>query len=147
MNVYVDIPSALIAITPGSMIQGQGVMFWRMDANGQLGYDYLADWDDAVVPAGYERDVIIEASLTVDPVGTDSFEFAITVAGVALEPSAIVDIATQQDAATVIVVSEAIIDVSVAPKISVAVRNIDGTSDLEIIHLGYTLRGGALASG
>lgn len=127
-DTWVDIPIAIggaAAMVPG------GNLFWRQDGNGHLKYDYLADWPTTVVPAGYTRTVRLLGVVTIDP-GNVTWEFAFTIAGVIQLPTYVVDSASTTDALSVSIVSGDPIDVSVAPPVSMSVRNLTNDDDLPL---------------
>ena len=140
VDTWTDIPLAIAA----DMIQSPAVLFWRMDANGQVGYDYAADWPDAVVPAGYTRSVALTAVIGLDPNG-DTWEFAFAIDGVVQEPTELIETAGQTDAVTVTLVAGQGIDVSLAPRVSVQVKNNSNAGDLALLSFAYRANGGVLA--
>lgn len=136
INTWVDIPQAIAV----DMVQG-GSLFWRMDANGQLVYDYAADWPTIVVPPGHIRQVTLLGVVDIDPNG-DTFEFAFTIGGVIQEPVFTVETASQTDAITVTVISGDPVDVSAAPPVSMSVRNTDNANDLSMNLISLRTSGG-----
>jgi len=140
IGTWVDIPVAVGV----DMVQSPAVLFWRMDANGHLFYNYTADWSTTTVPAGLIRAVTLTAVIGLDPNG-DTWEFAFTVAGVIQEPVEIVETAGQTDAVTLTLIAGQGIEPFVAPPVSVQVRNMDTASDLTLLSFAYNVRGGPLA--
>lgn len=141
VDTWVDIN---LALGVPIMLQSSASLFWRMDANGQVFYNYAADWPTTVVPPGYERTVRAQAALTIDP-NNDSFEFAIAFDGVPHAPFTGVDTANSTDEISLFVISNSIIDVSLAPPVSVQVKNTDDSTDLILNSFAMLTTGGALA--
>jgi len=139
-DTWVDIPTG---IGGAQMVQGDA-LFWRMDANGQLGYDYAADWPTVTVPAGYTRQATLLGVVNIDPNG-DTWEFAFTIGGVIQEPVFTVETSVQTDAVVVAIVSGDPIDVSLAPRVSLSVRNVTSDSDLALNLVSMRASGGPLA--
>ena len=139
-DVWVDIPLAVGV----AMTQSPAVLFWRMDGNGQLFYDYTADWPTTIVPGGYTRSVAMTAVIGLDP-NNNTYEFSFTIAGVTQEPVEVVETASTTDAVTVTLIAGQGIDVSVAPVVSVQVRNIENADDLSLLSFAYRVTGGVLA--
>jgi len=139
VNTWVDIPLAIAA----DMVQAD-VLFWRMDANGQLFYDYLADWPTTVVPPGHTRQVTLLAVVDIDPNG-DTWEFAWTIGGVVQEPVFTIETATATQAIVATILSGDPIDVSVAPPVSLQVQNIDNANDLALNLVSLRATGGPQA--
>jgi hypothetical protein len=141
-GVWTDLPQAIIA-NGGGMLQGALPLFWRMDVNGQLGYDYAADWPTVFVPPGYLRQVILTAVIEVALAsGVELYEFAATEAGVAVPPFVGLDEAQNQDQNLVNLITATSTEVAAADRYSVAVRNVDGTSGLDVLAFGYLTDGG-----
>ena len=141
IDTPVDLP---IAIGGGAaMVLGES-LFWRADANGQLVYDYLADWPTAVVPAGYTRQVTLLGVVEFDPNG-DTWEFAFTIGGVAQAPSYTIETAGQTDSISATIISGDPIDVSAAPPVSMQVINRSGSADLNMSLLSFRTQGSVLA--
>lgn len=140
VDTWVDIPLAIVA----DMVGSPANLFWRMDANGHLGYNYAADWPTVAVPPGYTRAGALLAVIGLDPNG-DTWEFAFTIGGVIQEPTEVVDTATATDAVTVTLIAGQGIDVSVAPPVSVSVRNLSNAGDLDLLSFSYRVTGGVLA--
>ena len=141
VDTWVDIPTAIGG--SAAMVQGDA-LFWRMDANGQLGYDYAADWPTVAVPAGYTRQVTLLGVVNIDPNG-DTWQFAFTIDGVIQEPVFTVETAIQTDAVVVALVSGDPIDVSLAPRVSMSVRNVSNANDLDLNLVSMRATGGPLA--
>jgi len=141
VNTWVDIPQAIGGAA--AMVLG-GALFWRQDANGHLKYDYLADWPTTVVPAGYTRIVRLLGVVTIDP-GNITWEFAFTIGGVIQLPTYVVDSSSTSDALSVSVISGDPIDVSLAPPVSMSVRNLTNADDLPLQLLSMRTTGAALA--
>ena len=141
-DVFSDIPQGIIA-GGGGMLEGDLPLFWRMDANGQLGYDYLADWPTTAVPPGYFRQVKIVAEVEVALGSTvDRYEFATTVAGIPQAPFIGIEEAQNQSENVVYLAASVPIEVGVAPAVSVAVRNEGSSTGLDIIAFGLFTDGG-----
>jgi hypothetical protein len=141
VNTWVDIP---LAIPPADRVQSDS-LFWRMDANGQLGYNYAADWPTVAIPPGYIREVLLLGVVEIDANGL-AFEFAFTIGGVVQLPTYVVDTATSTQRTQVVAVSGDPIDVSVAPKVSMSVRNLDSAADLEVTLFSMRASGGVRAN-
>lgn len=142
VDVWTDIPTALFA-NGGGMNEGLLPLFWRMDVNGHLGYDYAADWPTTVVPPGYLRQVIATAVIEFDLAGSnDIYEFAITEDGVPIQPFIGVEEGSSQSVLTQELTTALSVDVSLAPRISVAVRNTTASTGLDIYAFGYLCEGG-----
>ena len=107
VGTWVDIP---LAIPPADRVQSD-TLFWRMDSNGQLGYNYAADWP-----------VLLIGVAEIDANGL-AYEFAFTIGGVIQLPTYVVDTANTTQRSQVVVVSGDPIDVSAA--VSLAVSNPD----------------------
>lgn len=137
---WVDIPQAIGA----GMVFSPASVFWRMDANGHLIYNYAADWPTVVVPPGYLRAVRFVAVVDFDP-GNDVLQFAMAVAGVPQAPFFTIDAASTALAMTISVVGGQGIDVSAAPPISLQVRNQTNTDSLTVFLMSMSVTGGALA--
>ena len=140
VDVWVDIPQAIVA----AMVGSPASLFWRMDGNGHLGYDYTADWPDTIVPVGYTRSASLLGVIGFDPNG-DTWELAFTIAGVIQEPTETIETAGQTDAVTTTLIAGQGIDVSVAPPVSISVRNRDSAADLSLLSFSYRVTGGVLA--
>lgn len=141
-NVYADIPAALIA-EGATMISGTLPLYWRMDANGHLYYDYPADWPGVTVPAGYLRSVGITALIDVELASaTNVYAFTITLDGVPVGNTIYVDEAQNQDRTLVALETQQALEVGAAPIVSVAVTNTAGGSDLDVLSFGYRCIGG-----
>ena len=140
-GVWVDIPLSISA----DMVASPASLFWRMNANGGLFYNYAADWPTIVVPPGYTRAVRTLGILSFDPLGSIVWQFAVGINGVAQEPFESVETAAQTDAVTVTVVGSDGIDVSLAPVVSIMVRNQTNTDDLPLTAFAYSTQGGVLA--
>lgn len=144
-NVWTDLPTAIIA-NGGGMNQGALPLFWRMDGNGHLGYDYLADWPTTVVPPGYFRQVIVTVVIEVALANsTNLYEFAVTQAGVQLAPFLGIDEAQNQDENLVNIVTATSAEVDLQERFSVSVRNVDAANGLDVLAFGYLTEGGAPA--
>ena len=139
VDTWVDIPLSIAA----DMVQAD-VLFWRKDANGQLFYNYAADWPTIVVPPGMVRQVTLLAVVDIDP-GNATWEFAWTIGGVLQAPVFTVDSSTSTDALTVTILSGDPIDVSLAPPVSLQVRNITSATDLPLNLVSLRATGGPLA--
>ena len=139
INTWVDIPLTIAA----DMVQG-GSLFWRMNANGQLFYDYAADWPTIVVPPGYIRTVTLIGVVDFDPNG-DTWQFAFTIGGVVQAPIFTVETAGQTDAVVTTLVSGDPVDVSLAPPISLQVRNLTTAGDLNLNLVSLRTTGAAQA--
>ena len=139
VNTWVDIPNAI----SGDMVQSD-VLFWRMNANGALFYNYQADWPTAVVPGGYIRQVLLLAAVTVDP-GNEVWEFAWTIGGVIQAPTYVLDSSSTTGALTQTILSGDPVDVSVAPPVSLSVRNLTNANDLPLQLVSLRATGGVLA--
>lgn len=139
VDTWVDIPLAISA----AMVESPAVLFWRMDANGHLVYDYEADWPTITVPPGHIRAARLLAVIGLDP-GTDIWEFAFTLGGAIQEPTWIIDTATATDAITVTLIAGQGVDVSLAPPVSVSVRNLNDASDLTMLAFNMSTTGGPL---
>lgn len=140
IDEWVDIPLALVP----DMVASPANLFWRMDANGQLGYDYQADWPAAVVPAGYVRSVRFVGVVDIDP-DNNVWQFAMALDGVPQEPFFTIDAASTANAMTFTVAAGQGIDVSLAPRVSMMVRNQSNTTDLDLLLFSMATIGGALA--
>lgn len=140
-GTWVDIP---LALPPADRVQSDS-LFWRMNANGQLVYNYAADWPTVAVPAGYTREVLLLGVVELDPNG-DAFEFAFSIGGVIQAPTYVVDTAVSTQAISVTVVSGDPVDVSVAPPVSMSVRNLDNANDLTLNLFSMRAAGGVRAS-
>lgn len=139
VDVWVDIPLAISV----DMVESPASLFWRKDANGQLLYDYAADWPTIVVPPAMTRSVRMAAVLGIDP-DADAWEFAFTIGGVILTPTQTISTATTTHAVTVTLAGSQGIDVSDAPPISVQCRNLSDATDLALLSLSFGTQGGAL---
>jgi len=139
VNTWVDIPLAIAA----DMVQGDA-LFWRMNANGQLFYDYAADWPTTVVPPGYTRQVTLLGVVDLDPDGS-TWEFAFTIGGVIQAPIFTIDTAASTAAIVATILSGDPIDVSIAPPVSLSVRNLTNANDLNLNLISLRATGGALA--
>lgn len=141
IDTPVDIP---IAIGGGAaMVLGEA-LFWRLDANGHLVYDYLGDWPTAVVPAGYTRQVTLLGVVEIDP-NADTWEFAFTIGGVVQLPVYTIDSSVQTDAISITMVSGDPIDVSLAPPVSLQVINRTSANDLTLNLVSMRTQGSILA--
>ena len=141
VDIWVDIPLTIAA----DMVGSPASLFWRMDINGHLGYDYVADWPTTIVPPGYTRAASLLAVVGFDPNG-DTGEFAFAIDGVIQEPVEVVETGQANDAVTVTVIAGQGIDVSVAPRVSVQMRNTSGgTNPLDLLSFSYRVTGGVLA--
>ena len=140
-GTWVDIP---LALPPGDRIQSDS-LFWRTNANGQLVYNYAADWPTVAVPAGYTREVLLLGVVELDPNG-DAFEFAFTIGGVIQAPTYVVDTANTTQRIQVPIISGDPIDVSLAPPVSISVRNLDDASDLDLTLFSMRATGGVRAN-
>ena len=138
INTYVDIPIGMTGMTQGESL------FWRMDANGHLFYNYAADWPTVVVPPGHIRSVWLTGVVDFDPDGS-TWQFAFTIAGVIQPPEFTIETSVQTDAITAVVVADEPIDVSAAPPVSLAARNLSNTNPLNINLVTLRTRGGPLA--
>ncbi len=107
-------------------------------------YDYASDWPTIEVLPGHQRTVRVQAALGIDP-NTDNFQFAVAFAGVPHQPFIDIDTANATSAISVFVASNSLIDVSVAPPVSIQVRNLDDTSGLILNSFAMLTTGGALA--
>jgi hypothetical protein len=141
VNTWVDLP---VALGGAPTMQSGAQLFWRMDANGHLKYDYPADWPTITVPPGTQRISTLYGVIDIDPNGV-TWEFAFTVAGVprtlvyrVIEPS-------QTDALSVAMIDGPAIDVSVAPLVSVSVRNLTNATPLLVRAFSFRAIGGPLA--
>lgn len=137
---WVDIP---VNIVP-DMVQSPASLFWRMDANGHLFYDYAADWPTIVVPPAHTRAVRFLAVIGLDP-NNDSWQFAMALDGVPQLPFITIDAASTTDAIEAIVPLGQGLDVTAAPRVSVRVRNRSTTADLSLSSFGFSTVGGPLA--
>ena len=140
VDVWVDIPQAI----SGDMVPGEGALFWRMDVNGHLAYDYAADWPTIVVPPGHLRNVRFVGEVDIDP-NNNVWQFAMAIAGVPQTPFITVDDASTTDALAVIILAGVLMDVSAAEIVSLQVRNQSNTDDLELNAIEYGVTGGPLA--
>ena len=138
-DVWVDIPSAISA----DMTESPAVLFWRMDTNGHLFYNYAADWPTIDVPPGLIRAVILTAVIGLDP-GGPTWEFAFTIDGVPQEPTELVETSGQTDAVTVTLIAGQGIEPGIAPPVSVSVKNNSNGGDLDLLSFGLNIRGGPL---
>lgn len=138
IDEWVDLPQAI------DMVFSPASVFWRMDANGHLFYDYAADWPTIVVPPGHQRSVRFAAVIDFDP-GNDVRQFAIALDGVPQEPFFTIDAASTANAVTITIAGGQGIDVSAAPVVSVMSRNQTNTDALELNLLSLAITGGALA--
>jgi len=140
-NTWTDIPSAIG--TP-AMVQST-TLFWRMDLNGHLYYDYAADWPGTVAPAGYLRAVTFECAFTADLAGNnDLYEFTFTLDGVPIGPVYQADEASGAEVGRFLIAGE-LLEVNAAPLVSVAVQNTDSAADLDLSAFAYLTRGGPTA--
>lgn len=141
-NVWQDVPQGILA-AGGGMEEGVLPLFWRMDANGHLAYDYTADWPTTIVPPGYERHVGIVAELEVQLASaSDVYEFAVSIDGVQIPPVFSLDEASLQTETWVTFVATTALEVAAAPLVSVSVRNIDGAAALGVVNFGCLASGG-----
>lgn len=141
IDTYVDIPLGIGGAPP--MTQGES-LFWRMDANGQLVYNYAADWPTIVVPPGHIRSVELIGVVDFDPDGS-TWVFAFSIGGVIQPPEFTTETAVSADAIVVTMVSGDPVDVSLAPPVSLAVKNLTNTNDLTLNLVSMRVRGGPLA--
>lgn len=140
VDEWVDIPLAIAA----NMVQSPASLFWRMDANGHLGYDYAADWPTTVVPGGYTRSVRFTGVVDIDP-DNNVWQFAMALDGIPQAPFYTIDAASTAAAMTFTVVAGQGIDVSLAPRVSMMVRNQSNITDLNLLLFSISVVGGALA--
>lgn len=138
IGTWVDIPQAI------DMLQEPQVLFWRMDANGHLIYNYAADWPTIVVPPGHQRAARFASTLNIDP-NNNVWQFAISIDNVPQEPFITVDDASTTDALSVLVLNGEILTLTDSPVISVQVRNQSNTDDLALAAFLFGVVGGALA--
>jgi hypothetical protein len=143
VNSWVDLPQAIGGSSPGGMVSGDA-LFWRMDSNGQLRYDYAADWPPIVVPPGYTRQVLLLGVVELDPNG-NIYEFAFSIGGVVELPTYRVDTSTATNAISLTFVSGDPIDVSAAPPVSIKARNLSNTQPLNLRLISMRASGGVLA--
>lgn len=141
VDTYVDIPLAIGGAPP--MTQGES-LFWRMDANGQLIYNYAADWPTIVVPPGHIRSVVFTGIVDFDPDG-NTWVFAFTLGGVIQPPEYTIDTAAGAGAIAVSIISGDPVDVSLAQPVSLSVKNITNAVDLNLNLISMRVRGGPLA--
>ncbi len=139
VDTWVDIPISLGA----NMVQSPASLFWRMNGNGHLYYDYAADWPAVSIPAGLMRSVLLLCTITADT-NAKRFEFAFTIDGVIQEPTDTIEWGNRTYAGLVTLVASNGISPADAPPVSVQVRNLDDTTDLEVFSFGMTTRGGPL---
>ena len=140
VGAWVDIPQAISS----DMVQTPAALFWRMDANGHLFYDYAADWPTITVPGGHQRSIRFSAEVDIDP-DNAVWQFAMAIAGVPQTPFITIDSASTTDALAVVVLNGAILDVTAADRISLQVRNQSTTADLTLNAIAYGVVGGPLA--
>jgi hypothetical protein len=138
VNQWVDIPIAI----GGAMVQGS-CLFWRMDANGHLKYNYAADWPAIVVPAGLARNVLAQAILDIDGQGK-SWEFGFTVAGVIQQPVFKLHATNATSALVITPWTGNSLIVADAPVVSISVRNTQDTTDLTVNAMALRTTGGPL---
>ena len=116
-------------------------LFWRMNGNGALVYNYGADWPSVVVPSGYTREVQLLGVVSIDP-GNETWEFAFTIGGVIQLPTFIVDSVSTVDELQIPIISGDPVDVFAAPPISISVRNRTNANDLPLRLFAMRAAGG-----
>ena len=126
------------------MVFSPASVFWRMDANGALIYNYAADWPTIVVPPGHLRAVRALAVIDFDP-DNNVWQFALALGQVPQPPFFTIDAASTAAAMTITVAGGQGVDVSAAPPVSLMARNRSNTTALALNLFSLSVTGGALA--
>ena len=140
VDQWFSIPLAI----QGDMNLSPASLFWSMDANGRLFYDYATYYPNVVVPPGLIRAVRVVGVIGFDA-QSDVWEFGVNVGGVVQSPTVKIDTASTTDNTQAIVSVGDGLDVSSATPVTIVARNTSDSTDLELHSFSYRVVGGALA--
>ena len=125
------------------MVLSPASLFWSMDANGRMFYDYATYYPNVDVPPGLIRAIRVVAVIGFDA-QNDVWEFGVNIGGVVQSPTVKIDTASTTDITQAIVSVGDGLDVASATPVTIVARNTSDSTNLELHSFSYRIVGGAL---